>query len=382
MRIEEAKSVVLNEFLLGIKVLDLSHYLPGPIASLMLGDMGAKVLKVVPPAGDGLQRVGPKDVDGCPIFYSAVNQGKYELTLDLKSETGRTILRQLIASSDVLIEGFRPGTLGRLGFPSAVLNAINVGLIVCSISSYGPSGPLAESAAHDANLLASGGILARNEDCMFDPPIVDGAAALFAALSITAALHRRTQNHGKGCTIDIALSDVMMPLQSCQIAAAAQIGWSPRPRSYYINGGLACYNHYRTADGRRVVLGALEEKFWAAFCTGAARPDWIGRHGEPEPQVDLIREVSIFFGSHRLADLESRFRGIDCCLTPIVELSEAIDSPHYRHRDLVRRQGNTMQALYPARVDGEPPRSRSLMKRINAEEAIEIFRARDASCQI
>jgi alpha-methylacyl-CoA racemase len=356
-------------------VLDLAHYLPGPIASLMLSDMGAQVIKVVPPAGDGLRTVGPRDGNDQPIFYAAINEGKSELRLDLKQEADRVVLRDLIADSDVLIEGFRPGTLARLGFAAHALKELNPRLIVCSISSYGASGPLVAAAAHDANLLASGGIMARNDGFMIDPPMVDNAAALFAGLSITAALFHRLRNDGLGCTIDIGLSDVMMPLQAGHIAANARTGWSPKPRSYYLNGGIACYNQYRTADDRRVVLGALEEKFWKAFCHGANRPEWVARHADPEPQEELIREVRDFFAETTWPECEKGFRDIDCCLTLVVELDEAINHPQTRHRDLVRRHGDTVQALYPALIDGEPPRAREALKQVSADEARLAFRS-------
>ncbi len=363
----------LNQFLDGISILDLSHYLPGPMASLMLGDMGAQVIKVIPPAGDGLQIVGPKDEEGRPIFYEAVNEGKYELQLDLKRETDRDELRGLATRADVLIEGFRPGTLTRLGVSPEALRNANPKLIVCSISGYGASGPLAAAAAHDANLLAIAGIMARNEDCMFDPPVVDCAAALFAALSIAAALHHRNKNGGIGCTIDIGLADVMMPLQACHVAAFARTGWSPAPRSYYINGGLACYNQYRTRDAKRIILGALEEKFWTAFCRGAQHPEWIARHAESQPQDRLIAEVSEFFGAMTLKACEERFRGIDCCLTPVMDMHEALNQPQLRHRDLVRAQGKTMQSLFPAHIDGKPPKSRTELRQVTADEARRLF---------
>jgi alpha-methylacyl-CoA racemase len=366
---------LLGKFLRGVRILDLSHYLPGPIASLLLGDMGAAVLKVVPPGGDGLQKVGPRDSVGEPIFYSTVNEGKYELTLDLKSDRDKEVLRGLAAVSDVLIEGFRPGTLARLGFAPRELRELNPRLIVCSISSYGATGPLAGAAAHDANLLASGGIMDRNDDCMFDPPVVDCAAALFAALSIAAALHHRAQSGGQGCTIDIGLSDVMMPLQACQIAAHARTGWLPKPRSYYINGGLACYNHYRTADGRRIVLGALEEKFWQSFCLGAGRPDWVARHGEPTPQAGLIEEVAAFFASLTSSECERTFAGIDCCLTPVLDIGQAVNAPQTQHRNLVRAERGSIQALFPAYVDGVAPQSRAALQTVTAEAAQQVFGA-------
>src|ERR1700742_981036 len=131
---------MLGRFLEGIRILDLSHYLPGPLATLFLRDMGAEVIKIVPPAGDGLQRVGPTPAQGEPLFYDAVNAGKSELTLDLKQAADKAILRFLAQDCDILVEGFRPGTLARLGFDPVALLNLNPRLIICSISSYGADG--------------------------------------------------------------------------------------------------------------------------------------------------------------------------------------------------------------------------------------------------
>jgi alpha-methylacyl-CoA racemase len=367
----------LNHFLRGVRVIDLSHYVPGPIASLLLADMGAKVLKVVPPSGDGMRKLGPRDTDGDEIFHSALNAGKAELTLNLKDEHDNAALRRLLGAADVLIEGFRPGILSRLGFDPEALRVRHSGLIICSISGYGANGPDAQAAGHDANYLASSGITARNVDGIFDPPVADSAAALFAALSIVAALYKRSVT-GQGCVIDIGLADAVMPLQLFQIAAFGSVGWMPRPETYYLNGGIACYHDYRTRDGRRLVLGALEEKFWRGFCVAAGRAEWILRHNDPEPQVELIGEVTAFFSSLSLDECVRRFEGVDCCLTPVLDLEQAMSAPQIVARDLVRRTSQSVQALFPAYVDGRAPIERSSLRSVSIGEA-ESLLARDGS---
>lgn len=362
----------LNQFLRGVKVIDLSHYVPGPIASLLLSDMGACVIKVVPPSGDGMRKLGPQNQDGSEIFHAALNAGKCELTLNLKHERDNAFLHKLLAAADVLIEGFRPGTLSRLGFDPAVLRSRHPGLIICSISGYGATGPLSQAAGHDANYLANSGITDRNVDGMFDPPLADCAGGLFAALTITAALHNRSTT-GKGCVIDLGLADAVMPLQLFQIAALGSVGWIPQPESYYLNGGIACYHDYRTSDRRRIVLGALEEKFWQAFCVAARRPEWIGRHGDPNPQLDLIGELKVFFASMTLEECMRNFDGVDCCLTPVLNLEEATDSPQITSRNLVRRTSQSLQALFPVFVDGHPPELRSPMRSIPIGDAESVF---------
>src|SRR5580700_972513 len=150
---------VLNGFLRGIKILDLSHYLPGPIASLLFADMGADVIKVVPPSGDGMKVLGPRDEAGNPIFHEAINAGKRELVLDLKVAADNAALHRLTACADVLIEGFRPATLARLGFDPSELRRRHKSLVICSISGYGAEGPSAQAAGHDANFLAGSGLM-------------------------------------------------------------------------------------------------------------------------------------------------------------------------------------------------------------------------------
>ena len=181
----------LNQFLNGVKVLDLSQYLPGPMASLVLADMGADVLKIEPPAGDEMQRLGPRDAQGKPVFYAAVNAGKAARRMDLKNPQERDAFIALTRDADVLIEGFRPGVMDRLGIGWDVLRTVNPGLIFCSISGFGENSPLSAVAGHDGNYLAMAGVLHRNGAKFFDPPIADTSGALYAAVAILGALHAR-----------------------------------------------------------------------------------------------------------------------------------------------------------------------------------------------
>jgi alpha-methylacyl-CoA racemase len=363
---------LLHQFLRGIKVLDLSHYLPGPMASLFLADMGATVIKVVPPSGEGIKKLGPKDKRGEPIFNSALNAGKRELVLDLKDSSDNQTFRNLAAMADILIEGFRPGTLARLGVGPPILRKQNAALIICSISGYGAVGPMAQAAGHDANYLATSGILDRNVDGMADPPLADCAGALFATTTILGALHQRSKT-GIGCDIDIGLADVVMPLQLYQIAAFGSAGWIPKPGSYYINGGVAGYHDYRTLDGQRWVLGALEDKFWKAFCIAARHPEWISRHADSVPQTGLIGELTNYFSAISQEECRRIFDGVDCCLTPVLDLEKAVNSPQVVSRGLVRRSGESLQALFPAYIDGIAPDCRAPLESFSSREAKLMF---------
>lgn len=345
----------LNHFLDGVRVLDLSRHLPGPMATLFLADLGAEVLKIEPPSGDEARAMGPPGPDGRSIYFDVVNAGKTTRQLDLKDPQARREFMDLVTTADVLIESFRPGVMTRLGVGYDTLRAANPRLVYCSLNGFGVSGPLAQTAAHDINYLAFAGTLFHNDDGIpfFDPPVADCAGALFAALTIVAAVHGRG-SEGQGCHIDLALADSVMPLQLWHLADLAA-GRPPRPRERLLNGGAACYRVYDTADGRRVSLGALEPKFWRAFCAAADRPDWEPRHGEPLPQTQLIAEVAALFSILTLRQCDERFGPADCCYAPMLDLAEAIESPHARSRGLVHRTpAGGLQALFPAIVDGEP----------------------------
>ena len=337
-------------FLAGVKVVDLSQYIPGPFASLMLADMGAEVVKVEPPTGDGMRALGPRDGDGRPIFYDTLNASKSILCLDLKTEAGRAALLDELATADILIEGFRPGVMHRLGLDYEVLRHHRPGLIYCSISGYGPTGELAHAAAHDGNYLAGSGTMHRNgagQPIFFDPPIADMSGALFAVIAMLGALNGRRET-GLGVHIELGLADVLMPLQLLQIADWATNGTVPGPRSTYLNGGAAYYQVYATADARHVMLGAVERKFWSAFCAAADHPDWIHRQSEAMPQHRLTADVADFFATLTLEQARARFDGVDCCLSRVLDLGEALTSPQVVGRGLI----NSGQALFPATFDG------------------------------
>jgi alpha-methylacyl-CoA racemase len=368
----------LNSFLRGVRVLDLSRYVPGPLASLLLADMGAEVLKIEPPSGDELQHLGPRP-GRRPVFYEAINAGKAVLALDLKQPTDKNVLLELVATADVLIEGFRPGAMNRLGLDYEHLHPINPRLIYCSINGYGARGPMALVAGHDSNYLALAGVLARNgidDPIFFDPPISDTAGSLFAMIAILGALQGRART-GKGCAIDLALADVAMPLQLLQLAGVGATDHAPDREETYLNGGAAYYRVYRTRDDRHIALGAVEPKFWHAFCEAAERSDWVARQSEPTPQKALIREVAAYFAVLTLSECVARFQGADCCFSPVLDLAEALETPHLRHRGVVRRDHDgDVQALFPGLVDGAAPPLRAKLRRVSAAEACLAFSIR------
>ncbi|MFM0234651.1 CaiB/BaiF CoA transferase family protein [Paraburkholderia sediminicola] len=353
-----------NSFMQGVRVLDASAYIPGPMAGLLLADMGAEVIKIEPPGGDGMCELGPRDAADVPVFHAAINAGKTICRLDLKSPQGVSTFLHLADQADVVIEGFRPGVMKRLGLDYAVLAERNPRLVYCALTGYGQSGPAAREAGHDANYLAAAGVLHRNghPPRYFDPPITDVSGALFATIAILGALHRRNVD-GAGCFIDLALADTPMLLQQFALAGFGVSGESPQADETYLNGGAAYYRIYRTRDARHVVLGAVEPKFWQAFCEAAHQPEWLARHRDPLPQKALIGELDAFFATLSAAECMDRFAPADCCVTPVLDLGEAVKTPHHVARHVLRRgPHHDLQVLFPAWIDGVPPAVRGPSK--------------------
>lgn len=254
----------------------------------------------------------------------------------------------------------------RLGLDHAALQAIHPGLITCSLSGYGAAGPLVQVAGHDANYLAAAGVMHRNGGrdgpMFYDPPLADISGALFGVIAILGALRARGAD-GRRCAIDIGLADTPMPLQLLEIAALGAHGEVPQRRESYLNGGAACYQVYATADGGHVAVGAIEAKFWAAFCRAAGRPEWIARQTEALPQTALIADVAACLARLTLAGCAVRFADGDCCTAPVLDLAEAVGSPHHRARGLVRATADgSLQALFPAHIDGAPPGPRPALR--------------------
>jgi crotonobetainyl-CoA:carnitine CoA-transferase CaiB-like acyl-CoA transferase len=366
---------MLSDCLSGIRVLDLSQYLPGPFATQLLADLGAEVIKIEPPDGDPMRRFILLDEDGVSPFYKQVNAGKQVLHLDLKTAAGSAVLAELLAAADVLLESFRPGVLARLGFSREWLQEINSRLIHCALSGFGQTGPCRQRAGHDLTYLAMSGMLSLTGTAETPvipfPPICDYAAGKQAATAILAALLRRERS-GKGTFIDVSLFEMALSWQSFALTAAARPGQAFARGRDLLTGGAACYRIYRTADERFVALGAIEEKFWRRFCTAVDRPDWITRRQEPLPQTQLIAEVRELFGRAPLAVWQQRFAVVDCCFEPILTHPEVAAHPQVRQRQLLqsRGTGGGYDALFPAWVDDRPPTPRRPLRQVEPAQAL------------
>jgi alpha-methylacyl-CoA racemase len=333
--------------LAGLRVLDLSRLLPGGFCSLLLADFGADVIKVEDTgAGDYLRWAEPRYEDADPsaggAMFLALNRGKRSVRIDLKADGGRDVLLRLVRDADVLLESFRPGVMDRLGVGYEALRAVNPGLVYCAITGYGQDGPFAGRAGHDLNYLARIGMLALTEEPLQPAgQVADiGGGALMAAFGILAALRERDRS-GEGQLVDVSMSDGA--LSWLAMAAARQFA-DGEPGSE-LTGGLICYRPYRCADGW-VAFGALEPKFWRAWCLGVGREDLVERQFEPVGS-DAHREVEAVFAGRTRAEWEAFNDEHDCCLEPVLGLDEALESELVRARGMVVEVGS-------ARVLGAP----------------------------
>jgi alpha-methylacyl-CoA racemase len=330
--------------LAGVRVLDLSRLLPGPFASLVLADLGASVDKIEDPSGgDYLRAMPPMQGDTSSMFL-ALNRNKRSACLDLKMEKGRAALLRLAARYDVLLEQFRPGVLDRLGLGHRTLLETNPRLIVCALTGYGQDGPLAHRAGHDLNYLARAGVLGMSGPVGAAPQVpgfqlADIGGGLWCVAGILAALYRRNATDasgavgaaGPGSVIDVSMLESSMAFA---ISGFGQLfgGSLPARGDGPLTGGLALYGTYGTRDGRFVTLGALEPKFWNAFCAGAGlQPDMSALF--PGPHQAVLKEtLRALFASRTRAEWEAFGREHDCCLEPVLEPDELRSDEQLRAR--------------------------------------------------
>jgi len=327
----------------GVRVLDLSRLLPGGFCSLLLADFGADVLKVEDTGMGDYVRWSPPHYEGAEAsassaLFLSLNRNKRSIQIDLKAEEGREVLLRLAREADVLLESFRPGVLDRLGVGYERLRAENPGLVYCAITGYGQDGPYRDRSGHDMNYLGLVGLLGLTGE-RDGPPvqaagqIADlGGGALMAALGILVALRERDRS-GEGQLVDVSMADGALSWLAMVAARALAEGTAPRRGELELAGGLACYRPYRCADGW-VTLGALEPKFWRAFCRGVGREDLVEHHLAPAGS-DPHRDVEAIFAGRTREQWHAFASEHDCCLEPVLELDEALDSELVRAREMV-----------------------------------------------
>jgi crotonobetainyl-CoA:carnitine CoA-transferase CaiB-like acyl-CoA transferase len=327
----------------GVRVLDLSRLLPGGFCSLLLADLGADVVKVEDTGMGDYVRWAPPAFEGAEdsakgSLFLALNRNKRSIRLNLKTEGGREALLRLARDADVLLESFRPGVLDRLGVGYERLREVNPGLVYCAITGYGQTGPYVDRSGHDMNYLGLNGVLALTGDAGGAPvqagaQIADlGGGALMAAFGILAALRHRDRT-GEGQLVDVSMFDGALSWLAMAAARVFAAGERPRRGHEVLSGSIVCYRPYACSDGW-VTLGALEPKFWRAWCRGVGREDLVER------QFDAVgsathAEVERIFRERTRAEWQAFASEHDCCLEPVLGLEEALESELVRAREMV-----------------------------------------------
>ncbi len=336
----------------GLLVLDFTTLLPGPLASLMLAEAGAEVLKIERPGGEDARHFPPL-VDGESAVFALLNRGKKGLTLDLKSEADRAKLVPLIERADILMEQFRPGVMARLKLGYDDVRAINPRLIYCSISGYGQSGPRVDEAGHDINYIGNTGLLDLQPGPAAAPVVPPmlvadiGGGSFPAVINILLALRARDKS-GQGCRLDIAMTDAMFTFGWAALAIGAATGNFPKPGELWLVGGSPRYQLYPTKDGKLVACGALEPKFWAAFTKTIDLPaEFANDFRDPKATRDMVAKL---IAARTSDEWRPVFAAADCCTTIVVPLDHAMRDPHFVERGLFDHtiesaSGKTMPAL-------------------------------------
>jgi len=314
----------------GVTVLDLSRLLPGPFCSMILADHGARVIAIEDKkqyAKDGL-------------FVPNVCRNKEHMTLDLKSAAGREIFAKLVKDADVILEGFRPGVVKRLGADYDAVRKINPAIVYCSVTGYGQTGSFSQKAGHDVNYLGYAGILGLLGE-VDRPPAIPGVqiadiagGGMNAAIGILLALFSREKT-GKGQYIDISMTDSMVSLLPVAFLWQQLMGTFPERGNAMLSHRYACYNTYETADGRHMAVGAVESQFWRTLCEHLGFKEYADKQYDEEKKEEIIAEFRRAFREKTLAQWEAEFSRMDVCVSGINTLDEVLSAPLFKEREMV-----------------------------------------------
>ena len=352
--------------LTGLRVLDLSRLLPGPYCTLLLADLGADVVKVEDPNGGDYLRWTPPMHGEYSSMYWGLNRNKRSIKLDLKNPEGRDAFLRLAETVDVVVESFRPGAMDRLGVGWDILHGRNPGLVLCSISGYGQTGPYVDRAGHDINYIALAGVLGftgtRDGDvAMPGVQIGDiGGGGMSAAIAILAALHHRDRT-GRGQRCDVSMLDGAVSWLSIHAGRFFSDGISPLPGTSHLNGRHPCYNLYRCRDGM-LSVGALEPKFWTELTAALGLPHLADRGLVEGAERDaVIAEIEAVLMTRTRSEWAAELAGRDVCTEPVLTLDEAFANEQVQARGLridPGLGGPTAQLGFPFLLSETPPRVR------------------------
>lgn len=324
----------------GVRVLDLSLFLPGPHLTMVMADHGAEVIKVEPPSGEPVREVGLKQA-GASTWFRNTHRGKRCIILDLKSASGQAAFARLVEWADVVVEAFRPGVAKRLGIDYDTCKALNPRLVYCSISAFGQTGPKALRPAHDLAMQADSGVVSLNRapdgtPAMPHMPVADMAGSLMGLSGILMALLRREKT-GRGDYIDLSMQDALMSWLPNVVGPPFAEGRDPVIQHERSWGGNAMYRLYRCADDRWLALGGAEHKFASNLLQALQRPDLIPlAHLPPGPGQDPLKQFfEQCFATRTLDEWADFLAGVDVCWAEVKTLTQALSDPHTAARGMV-----------------------------------------------
>jgi len=368
----------------GLRVVDLSVFLPGPYLTLALADHGAEVIKIEPPDGDPTRRIGVGD-GASTVYFRALNRGKKSVVLDLKQPHNAERLLDLAATADVFVESFRPGVCDRLGVGYAAVFERNPSIVYCSVNAFGSSGPYRDRPAHDLAIEALAGILSITLGDDARPalpgiPMADIAAALQGLAGVLMALVQR-QRTGRGDHVQVAMLDSLLAATPNVVGPVLAERREPDPKFGRTTGGAAFYRLYDTLDGRQLALAGQEPKFIERVLTALGRPDLIElcTRGPGAHQRPAVEALQAFFKTRTLEESLGWLAGLDVCYAPVNTLLEATLDPHVAARGLLLEDEHGRRHLAPPiRFEREPSRPRLRAPQLG-EHTAEIFPELDAS---
>ena len=335
-----AEGVLVKGVLDGVRVLDLTRLLPGPFCTMILGDLGADVIKVEDPAGSDWLRNTPPLVRGESVMFQAVNRNKRSVVIDLKSDNGKQDFFRLLETADVVVEGFRPGVIDRLGIGWPQIHEHNPATILCSISGFGQDGPYRTKAGHDLTYTALSGVLsligtASGELAIPGVQIGDiGGGALYAVIAILSALIAR-QRDGTGQWCDVSMVDGLITWLATQVAASRATGVVPRAGDELLTGKHPCYSLYPCSDGQ-ISVAAIEPQFWQALIATLDLPELSPADGfaDGERGVLVRNKLAEVFSAHSRSHWAGVFAGVDACVEPVLSVVEALEHPQVKARGM------------------------------------------------
>jgi crotonobetainyl-CoA:carnitine CoA-transferase CaiB-like acyl-CoA transferase len=343
----------------GLKVLDLSAFLPGPMLTMMLADHGAEVIKVEPAgAGEPTRSIGAVK-NGQTVYFRNTQRGKRSIQIDLKDPEGLALCLKLAAEADVLVETYRPGVADRLGVGYAAVSALNPGIVYCSLSAFGQDGRYAQRPAHDSVVQALAGTLAPGQGQRPAMPIMLSADALSAMTGLSAVLMALIgrETSGKGDYLDISMFDSLLAWTAPFVGEVFSKGEAPEAATSRFWGGAALYDLYETADGRWLSMGGSEPKFAENLLNGFGRPDLIPAAETPpgKGQAPVRAFLQETFRTRSLAEWEAWFEGRDICWAPVRDLVEAYADPFLVERGMLAYDAEGSEVIgTPIRFAAEP----------------------------